>query len=358
VKGFVDRVRVRLPRAIALGAGSVAVEFLRNSQVIAEAPGRPYFATALEVFASWSLMALVIVVVICACESALRPGWRRALLQGASLALATAAYAYWIGTSELLTIQYRAIGLEMGSALLMYMVWLGWAMSALLSWFFWAHEKALRAAAALRSAELARERTQQRLLESHLQVLEAQVEPRFLFDTLSRVHRLYEEDPARADQALDDLIGYLRAALPQQRERASTLGREFSLVEAYLRIVSAASHRIRRPGGALEKAYAPPMVLLPIVQLALAADPAPNGDEGVGMLAEESAERIAVRVEYKGSWARDREPQARSLRATMSLLFGTAGRLEIATAGAKTIVSVSWPASSPVEDFPLHTQPA
>src|SRR4029078_8058698 len=164
-------------------------------------------------------------------------------------------YAYAVGTSELLTIQYRALGQEEGLELFMYITWMGWATTAFLSAFYGAHERAHTAASAMRRAALERERTQQRLLEARLQVLEAQVEPRFLSDALSRVQRLYAEDPGRADQALDDLIAYLRAALPQGRGEASTLGRELDLVETYLRIVSTEAHRIHRARPPLEAAY-------------------------------------------------------------------------------------------------------
>ena len=70
--------------------------------------------------------------------------------------------------------------------------------------------------------------------------MQARVEPRFLFNTLAQVERLYEIDAQRADRMLDDLIVYLRAALPQLRETTSTLSREIELAKAYLNIVEAA----------------------------------------------------------------------------------------------------------------------
>ena len=350
MKPFIELLWARVPHVAGLAVALVGMDSLRNVQWITEASGQPYFRTAFEEFSNWFLMSLVIVAIISACESALHQGWRRATVQSVFLASGVLAYAYWVGTSPLLTIQHRALGMEAGPALLMYVVWLGWAMSALLSWFYWAHEKARRASVALRTSELARERTQQRLLESRLQVLEAQVEPRFLFDALSRVQRLYEDDPHRADLALDDLINYLRAALPQQRERASTLGREFNLVEAYLRIASTASHTIRRPHPDVQASYAPPMILLPIVQLALGAA------QSIAMHVEETPGRVAVQVEFAAASDWDADSQLQSLHATMSLLFGSEGRLVVFDVGTKAAVSVSWPVVAAMPEPAFHLQ--
>ncbi len=339
---FLLLARNRLPHALVLAAGLMMVDYLRNGQVVV-ANKLSHFAASFEAFINWFLMAAVIVTIISACEVFLRPGWRRAIVQAVSLVTGPLVYAYWIGISPWLTVQYFRLGLDDLNALFMYIVWLGWAMAALLSGFYVAHGMARAAAAALRRAQLERERTQQRLLEARLQVLEAQVEPRFLFDALSRIQRLYEVDVTRADLVLDDLIAYLRAALPQQRERASTLGRELNLVEAYVRIASSAAHDIRRAGHAIESAYAPPMVLLPVVQLALAVAP----DHPLAVRAGDEGARTAMRVEFDCDGLGDARGQIPSLRATMAVLFGAEGRVDVATGKGKTTVSVSWPSALP-----------
>jgi hypothetical protein len=66
---------------------------------------------------------------------------------------------------------------------------------------------------ALRSAELSRATSQQRLAEARLAALQARVDPDYLYHTLSRLERLYEEDPPAADRLLDELIAFLRNAL-------------------------------------------------------------------------------------------------------------------------------------------------
>jgi sensor histidine kinase YesM len=89
----------------------------------------------------------------------------------------------------------------------------------------------------LRAAELDRVRKSRLALESRLQALQARVEPEFLFRTLSHVRDLYDRDvvlgsPARASKMLDDLIAYLRAAMPHVRDTSSTVAQEVELPRA------------------------------------------------------------------------------------------------------------------------------
>ena len=75
---------------------------------------------------------------------------------------------------------------------------------------------------ALRSAELGRATAQQRLAEARLASLEARVDPDYLYHTLSRLERLYEDDPPAADHLLDELIAFLRNALTEPRAPKAT----------------------------------------------------------------------------------------------------------------------------------------
>ena len=88
-----------------------------------------------------------------------------------------------------------------------------------------------RLAAEARQSELSRQ-----LAESQLRMLQLQVEPHFLFNTLAHVRRLYEIDPSAGASMLGNLKDYLSIALPQMRDGGSTLGREIDHVVAYLGI--------------------------------------------------------------------------------------------------------------------------
>jgi hypothetical protein len=82
--------------------------------------------------------------------------------------------------------------------------------------FLYAHRRAARRTARiLHEAELDRIHRSKLAFESRLQAMQARVEPQFLFNTLAQVERLYQLDPALASVMLDDLIAYLRAAMPR-----------------------------------------------------------------------------------------------------------------------------------------------
>jgi signal transduction histidine kinase len=65
-------------------------------------------------------------------------------------------------------------------------------------------------------------------------LLQAQVEPHFLFNTLAHLRRLAATDPAEARAMLADLRRYLAAALPELRQSETPLVRELDLVRAFL----------------------------------------------------------------------------------------------------------------------------
>ena len=93
------------------------------------------------------------------------------------------------------------------------------------------------AAAALHKAEAERHLMSKHAIEAELKLMQAQVEPHFLFNTLASVQYLTETDPREAGKLLAHLIDYLRAALPQLRASSTTLGKEVGLAAAYLNIL-------------------------------------------------------------------------------------------------------------------------
>lgn len=146
-------------------------------------------------------------------------------------------------------------------------------------------KKVAQADAKVRSAVDAAEREamERQLVQARLQVLQAQVEPHFLFNTLSAVDYLIETEPPRASRMQKALITYLRGALPQMRQGSSTLGRELRLIRSYLelikmRIEERLDVEIAVPEG-LESAEFPPMMLQSLVENAIkhGIEPKPEG---------------------------------------------------------------------------------
>lgn len=74
------------------------------------------------------------------------------------------------------------------------------------------------------------------LTENNLKILQAQIEPHFLFNTLSNVIGLIEQRPDDAKKMLEHFTHYLRSSLSRTRESVTTLGDEIDIINAYLGI--------------------------------------------------------------------------------------------------------------------------
>ncbi len=136
----------------------------------------------------------------------------------------------------------------------------------------------------VQAAEVARA-TQQRLVQaSRLLALQARVEPQFLFDALERVRALTERSTEAAEQLLTDLIALLRAMQPAAGATASTVAREFALVESYARASETAALQAPRlqlhaDAESAEARFAP-LVLLPALRQLVGDAPAARWQVG------------------------------------------------------------------------------
>ena len=130
-----------------------------------------------------------------------------------------------------------------------------------------------RANAQALTLDAARRELEREASEAQLQLLQAQIEPHFLFNTLANVRRQYRKHPAAGAQTIDNLMTYLRAALPQVRRTVSTLGEEFELVHAYLQLFQVRmGPRLRFTldlPPALRGLSFPPMVLVTLAENAI-----------------------------------------------------------------------------------------
>jgi hypothetical protein len=162
-------------------------------------------------------------------------------------------------------------------------------------------ERSLRRSTELREAEIDRKRLAGQMLEARLQVMQAQVEPHFLFNTLAHLQRLYQTNPARARSMLDSFCAYLRTALPHMRGHGSTLGREIDLAAAYLAIQQIRMGRRLRFEVAvqddLRDAELPPMMLLSLAENAIKHGLTPLREGGrLRIEAASTADTLRVRV--------------------------------------------------------------
>jgi LytS/YehU family sensor histidine kinase len=134
---------------------------------------------------------------------------------------------------------------------------------------------------------------------------------------------------------LDDLIVYLRAALPQMRSNTSTLGREVALAQAFLNVTPAGRGGTlaclnRIPPG-LDDLPFPPMVLLPLVHAAADAGARRLGlDASVSPGSNTARVAVAVSVTVPGGYATAgwRGERFAAQRDIVAAYFGEDGKLD------------------------------
>lgn len=109
--------------------------------------------------------------------------------------------------------------------------------------------------------------------ESQLRLLQAQIEPHFLFNTLANVQSLMDHDTPRAKLMLEAFTEYLRASLSQLRSADSTLGAELDMAQSYLLLLQIRmDERLRfviEADAQARAAIVPPLLLQPLVENAI-----------------------------------------------------------------------------------------
>lgn len=112
----------------------------------------------------------------------------------------------------------------------------GFLYLGLLAWFYLKVQDAERSGAALGATQLAGLRFTQAVAQDRLSSIQAHVDPDFLFAALSHVQGEYRRDAVKAQLALDEVIVFLRSALPRRHAEQRAFAEEIALAESYLRL--------------------------------------------------------------------------------------------------------------------------
>jgi signal transduction histidine kinase len=171
-----------------------------------------------------------------------------------------------------------------------------------------------------------------------LNLLHAQVEPHFLYNTLASAQLLTRSDPAKADRMLANLITYLRTSIPRTDDAMNTLGDELERAQAYLEIMrirmgERLAVQIEVPD-ALKATMLPPMMVQTLVENAIkhGLEPVPGGGT-IWIRANESEGRVAVTVADDGRGFSENGGGTgiglKNVRERLRLAYGDAASLSI-----------------------------
>jgi signal transduction histidine kinase len=221
--------------------------------------------------------------------------------------------------------------------------WLGsLAVSVGFLFFFYQREKALA--------------LEQQATETRLKLLESQLEPHMLFNTLANLRALIGTDPARATAMLDRLNDYLRATLAASRSDASArthgLATEFQRLGDYLELMAVRMGPRLRYTLDLPPALAahpvPPLLLQPLVENAIrhGLEPSLQGGE-IRVSARAEGDALRIEVSDSGVGHAGEPPPGFGLsqvRERLATAFGRKARMDWRSQpGAGTRITLSLP---------------
>lgn len=184
--------------------------------------------------------------------------------------------------------------------------------------------------------QLERSELERRALDARLRLMQAQVAPHFLFNTLANIRALVAAGSPQAPALLESLIAYLRAAVPRLDDADATFEAELELVRAYLDLM-----QMRMPDRLQFSVHAdpaalplrcPPMTLLTLVENAVrhGVDPAEDGGR-IDVSVTKVGERCLARVidTGVGLGAGTAGTGLATLRERLQLAFGGDAQLRL-----------------------------
>lgn len=220
------------------------------------------------------------------------------------------------------------------------------------SGFFYLRERNQALAAEVQLRENRRLEAEKQSLAAQLRMLQAQIEPHFLFNSLANVAALVETDPKLAGRLLDALIRYLRASLLRTRAEGGTLGDEVALLTAYLdvlkiRMGDRLDHVFDIAPELLGRAF-PPMLLQPLVENAIRHGLEPKVAGGrVRVAAQREGGRLRISVVDDGlgfARAPGEGLGLANIRARLTAIYGPTARLELESGSGGVTARIDIPA--------------
>jgi len=222
-----------------------------------------------------------------------------------------------------------------------------------------------KAAVATETAEA--ESLRRQVLEAKMAMMQAQVEPHFLFNTLASIDHLIEFDPKRASQMQRNLISLLRASMPSMRSTDSglrPLDLELAVVRPYLEILKVRMEErltteIDVPDGLLSAEF-PPMMIQTLVENSIKHGLEPKAEGGnLSVKAEIRHGHLCVTVADTGLGFETAAKGAThgtgvglsNIRERLALLYGARASLTIANNPVGgTIVTITVPYTTHTDD--------
>ena len=242
---------------------------------------------------------------------------------------------YWFGWSSWTSLSSRQLFL---SALISAVI------GVVITYYFYSQGK---------SAHLAQKVSEATRLatESRLKLLEAQLQPHMLFNTLANLRVLIGIDPQRAQAMLDHIIAYLRSTLSASRASCHPLRDEFARLDDYLalmaiRMGARLRYRLDLPAELADQPV-PALILQPLVENSIQHGLEPKVDGGELVVRARSQAGLLVldvvdtglgfnpEQVFASPTPTDRGFGVQQIRARLATLYGDLGTIEFIASEAE-----------------------
>jgi sensor histidine kinase YesM len=247
--------------------------------------------------------------------------------------------------------QFFSVPLEWTSRDLLQAILFAIAFGGAITYFFFSKARLRVTREEIQQERIRRLSKEKEALEANLKLLQAQIEPHFLFNTLSNILSLIDTSPDQGKAMLVDLIHYLRTSLSRTRHDLITLNQEVEIIQAYLNILKIRMgerlrFRIELPDTLREQPF-PPMLLQPLVENAVKHGLEPQIQGGEILIKIEEKDGV-VRSEIVDSGLgltsySEAGVGMINVRERLRLLYGERGRLVIEEnkpSGVKVVIEV------------------
>ena len=224
---------------------------------------------------------------------------------------------------------------------------------SIISYIFISRERIAATEVLIQEERIKRLTSEKQIAEINLRLLQAQIEPHFLFNTLSNILSLLDTEIEKGKSMLIDFTHYLRTSLTRTRDEITTIGQEAEMNRIYLTIFKARMgdrlhFEIDIPEN-MKSIPFPPMLVQPLVENAIkhGLEPAIGGGK-IWIRGALEGGTIRLEVLDTGLGLRENSPAGIGLdniRERLRSLYGEEGRLileENRPSGLKAIIEVPY----------------
>lgn len=201
-----------------------------------------------------------------------------------AIAVCAIALGIAIGITAGASLSGLSLSVWQTSDLLFKVLFISIVFGFLITYFFLYQDRYSETRNVIQEERIKRLSSEKRIVEAKLKMLQAQIEPHFLFNTLSNILSLLDTDKEKSKNMLQDLTQYLRTSLSKSRAETTTIGQEIATLRSYLNIFKIRmNERLQYKIEISEEIKAcsiPPMLLQPLVENAIKHGLEPKIDGG------------------------------------------------------------------------------